>query len=279
MCCMIWWRAKIKGIVVLMRYSNSRLMLCTALFISLALMAIAVALPDEAVGHVVSVVSGDSLGVEMLLADNRTNSIDSIRLADIKAPSTVTPEGKVAWQYAVALLKNKTVYLDIEDDPAIARSIWGQLSCVVYLMDSESRPLWPPVNRMMVDAGYAVINDDPKNEFNSSEWYLASAPFSTMKVRERFLERVEAAIQSAQSQEQSQSSAPSGTNGTASAPVSQSITTTGMGANSGGREQPAESGSESENEGVSGTNSGEPKKSSVLEKDSRTGGYSIGYRK
>jgi endonuclease YncB( thermonuclease family) len=50
--------------------------------------------PDEAIGRVVSVISGDSLGVEMKTADSRLRSTDSIKLADIEASTTVTPEGK-----------------------------------------------------------------------------------------------------------------------------------------------------------------------------------------
>jgi hypothetical protein len=72
-------------------------------------------LPDEAVGHVVSVISGDSLGIKMLIADARTNNVDSIKLADIQVPSTVTLEGKDAKKYAVSPLKNKTVYIDINN--------------------------------------------------------------------------------------------------------------------------------------------------------------------
>ena len=137
----------------------------------LVLLPAAFGLPDEAVGRVVSVISGDSLGIEMLIADARTNNIDSIKLADIQAPSTVTAEGKAAQKYALSLLKNKTVYLDINDNTTGARNEWSQLICVIYLMDSEYRPVWPPVNRILVDGGYARLNDDKNNEFNSSDWW------------------------------------------------------------------------------------------------------------
>ncbi|MDD1748706.1 MAG: hypothetical protein LUO89_02420 [Methanothrix sp.] len=142
-----------------------------SLLLVLVFMQAAFGLPDEAAGRVVSVVSGDSLGIEMLIADARTNSIDSIKLADIEAPSTVTAEGKVAQKYALSLLKNKTVYLDINDNTSSGRNEWSQLICVVYLMDSEYRPVWPPVNRILVDGGYARLNEDKNNEFNSSAWW------------------------------------------------------------------------------------------------------------
>jgi hypothetical protein len=45
------------------------------------------------------------------------------------------------------------------------------LICLVYLMDENYQPLWPPVNRILVDAGHAALHDDPGNEFNASDWW------------------------------------------------------------------------------------------------------------
>jgi Staphylococcal nuclease homologue len=158
------------------------LMARLALMILLFLMPAAWGLPDEAAGRVVSVVSGDSLGIEMLISDPRTNEIDSIKLADIDAPSTVTAEGKAAKAYVATLLKNKTVFLDIEDNISRCRSQWGQLICLVYLRDESGQPLWPPVNRIMVDEGYALLDDDAGNEFNASAWWgQPSLPLSGEK--------------------------------------------------------------------------------------------------
>jgi hypothetical protein len=142
-----------------------------ALSLFLVFLPAAFGLPDEACGRVVSVISGDSLGIEMLIADASTNSVDSIKLADIAAPSTITAEGKAAQKYALSLLKNKMVYLDINDNASGQRNKWNQLICVIYLMDSEFRPVWPPVNRILVDGGYARLNEDKNNEFNSSAWW------------------------------------------------------------------------------------------------------------
>lgn len=142
-----------------------------SLIILLFLIPAAWGLPDEAAGRVVSVVSGDSLGIEMILSDPRTNYIDSIKLADIAVPSTVTAEGKAAKAYAVSLLKNRTVYLDIDDNLSQCRNQYSQLICLVYLMDDSCQPIWPPVNRLMVDSGHALLDDDPANEFNASQWW------------------------------------------------------------------------------------------------------------
>ncbi len=145
------------------------------LFIQAAFIPVAVGVPEEAVGRVVSVISGDSLGIEIIISDPRTNNVDSIRLADIISPSTVTPEGKAAKKYANSLLKNKTVFIDIDNSTASGRNEWSQLICVVYLMDSEYRPIWPPVNRIIVDAGYAKLDDDKKNEFDPTTWWQEPA--------------------------------------------------------------------------------------------------------
>ncbi|HUS75607.1 MAG TPA: hypothetical protein VMY43_06320 [Methanothrix sp.] len=154
-----------------------RLALLLVLLLTLFFVPVAFGLPDEAVGRVVSVISGDSLGIEMLIADARTNNIDSIKLADIEAPSTVTSEGKAAQKYAFSLLKNKMVYLDINDNATGTRNEWSQLICVVYLMDAEFRPVWPPVNRMLVDDGHAKVIDNMNNEFDPSVWWQQPPAF------------------------------------------------------------------------------------------------------
>jgi hypothetical protein len=157
----------------------------------LVFMPAAFGLPDEAVGRVVSVISGDSLGIEMLIADARTNNIDSIKLADIQAPSTVTAEGKAAQKYAFSLLKNKTVYLDINDNASGARNEWSQLICVIYLMDSEYRPVWPPVNRILVDGGYASLIETNNCEFDSSAWWQPPPVFPPGEKRDQLLAMLE----------------------------------------------------------------------------------------
>ncbi len=157
-------------------------MMQLALLILFCLLPAAWGMPDEAVGRVVSVISGDCLGIEMIISDPRTNHIDSIKLADIAAPSTVTGDGKAAKAYAVSLLKNKTVYLDIDDNLSQCRNQWGQLICLIYLTDENYQPIWPPVNRLMVDSGHALIAEDSGNEFNASQWWeQPSLPLSAEK--------------------------------------------------------------------------------------------------
>ncbi|NPV61636.1 MAG: hypothetical protein HPY61_03230 [Methanotrichaceae archaeon] len=149
--------------------------------------------PDEAVGRVVTVVSGDSFGIELKLIDPRANPIDSVKLADIESPSTIFPEGKTAKKYAASLLKNKTVYLDIDDSVASGRNEFNQLVCVVYLMDDQSRPVWPPVNRILVDSGYATLKDDQKNEFNSTTWWQEPV-FPKIDIRSKLIDQSQKAV-------------------------------------------------------------------------------------
>ncbi|OPY48713.1 MAG: hypothetical protein A4E49_03404 [Methanosaeta sp. PtaU1.Bin112] len=200
-------------------------------------------LPDEAIGRVVSVISGDSLGIEMLIADARTNAIDSIKLADIEAPSTVTTQGKASQKYALSLLKNKMVYLDINDNNS-TRNEWNQLICVIYLMDSEYRPVWPPVNRLLVEEGHARQNDDPNNEFDSSTWWKPPPVFPPGEMRDQLIAMLEKAEQTEEMALAEQSSNSSLIGGFQSSFAV-----------------------------------GNSKKGSVLEKDASSGRVSIGYRK
>jgi endonuclease YncB( thermonuclease family) len=209
---------------------------------ALSFMPAAFGLPDEAVGRVVSVVSGDSLGIEMLIADARTKDIDSIKLADIQAPSTVTEQGKASQKYALSLLKNKMVYLDIDNNTT--RNVWSQLICVIYLMDSEYRPIWPPVNRILVEEGYAKQNDDLNNEFDPSVWWKPPPVFPPGEKRSQLISMLEEAQKTEEMNLAEQSSNSSLIGSSRSSFVISSS-----------------------------------KKGGVLEKDSTSGRVSIGYRK
>ncbi|MDD1759583.1 MAG: hypothetical protein LUQ44_03165 [Methanothrix sp.] len=140
---------------------------------------VAVAAPDEAIGRVVTIVSGDIFGIEMDSADPRAQHIDSVKLADVVSASTISPEGKASKAFTETMLKNKTVYLDIDDNSSNGRNVWGQLVCVVYLMDSDSRPVWPCFNRMIVDYGFARLSDSSDNEFNATTWW--GSPIASIK--------------------------------------------------------------------------------------------------
>ncbi len=143
------------------------------LLLTFIFIQVAIAAPDEAIGRVVSVLSGDAFGIEIESGDQRVQRVDRVRLADVDSPSTLVAEGKAAKKYAASILKNKTVYLDIDDKIPGGRNDVGQLVCVVYLVDSNSRPVWPPFNRIIVESGHAVVNDANNNEFNATAWWQA----------------------------------------------------------------------------------------------------------
>lgn len=150
------------------------------LLLTFILIHVAAAAPDEAIGRVVSVLSGDAFGIEIQSGDQRVQRIDRVKLADVDSPSTLVAEGKAAKKYAASILRNKTVYLDIDDNTTGGRNDVGQLICVVYLEDSNSRPVWPPFNRILVESGHAVVNDAKNNEFNATAWWGAPPE---MKIR------------------------------------------------------------------------------------------------
>jgi len=142
-----------------------------ALLLALIYLNLVIGAPDEAIGRIVSILGGDSFGVEIEISDPRTKSIDRVKLADVVSPSTLTPEGKMAKNFTSSILKNKTVFLDIDDNSSGGRNAFGQLICVVYLMDSDFQPVWPCFNRMLVDNAFAIVNDEKENEFNASNWW------------------------------------------------------------------------------------------------------------
>ena len=162
------------------------------LLLTFIFIQVSVAAPDEAIGRVVSVLSGDAFGIEIESGDQRVQRIDRVKLADVDSPSTLVAEGKAAKKYAASILRNKTVYLDIDDNTPGGRNDVGQLICVVYLEDSNSRPVWPPFNRILVDDGHAAVNDAKNNEFNATAWW--QAPPEMKITRQRAVETEEEAV-------------------------------------------------------------------------------------
>ena len=93
--------------------------------------------------------------------------------------NNVTAEGSVpvgpsAKDLAVAILLNKTVWLDIDDSSEDGRNSEGELVAVLYLSGLDGSPLLSPsFNRMLVDYGIAELNDSTDNEFNPADWWPA----------------------------------------------------------------------------------------------------------
>lgn len=129
------------------------------------------ALPDEAYGIVTNIVDGNTFDIAIEKADPRIISgIERISLADVNSPEIVTSEGLLARDFTSAVMLNKRVYLDIDD--LSVRDPYGRLVCVVYLTGIYGQPIITPCfNRMLVDSGYAKVNNLTDNEFNPSKWW------------------------------------------------------------------------------------------------------------
>lgn len=138
---------------------------------------IAMAALDEAYGVVTNVVDGDTFDVTIEKADAKvTYSVERIRLADVDSPEIESESGLEARDFAFAVLKNKRVYLDIDDLSANGRDSYGRLICVAYLTGVYGQPLAAPnFNRLLVDSGHARLENFTNNEFDPQDWRSAKA--------------------------------------------------------------------------------------------------------
>ncbi len=133
--------------------------LLSSAMLSLALLSPATASPDEFSEKVIKVKDGDSLLIKR---------IGYVRLADINSHQLPTPEGKAAKRFTEQLL-GKRVHLDIDDMGSRCPS--GCHICVLY-MEFENGSINPIcLNRMLVDAGHAVLADRTNNEFDPADWW------------------------------------------------------------------------------------------------------------
>lgn len=136
-----------------------RLALISIMVIS-ALVFGGTASPDEASGIVSRVVDGDTLEVA---------GFGLVSLADVLSPDMGTFAGSYARDFTDIHLLNAQVFLD-KDETGAGRDD-GSIPCLVYLSGSSGKPnLNKSFNRMIVEAGYAVINKDPKSEFDPDKW-------------------------------------------------------------------------------------------------------------
>ena len=149
-------------------FGNVPMKLINALFV-LLFISLAASAPDEAYGRVVKVVDGDTIDVQLqdsLLSED----LIRVRLADIDCPETRGPKaseaGKNASAYAKTWLQSTYVFLDLDDKTG--KDSFGRWVAVVYL--SENNQPSRNFNKMLVDAGHAVIEDFKNNEFDPGGW-------------------------------------------------------------------------------------------------------------
>ena len=142
------------------------------IFFALALFSLvtmATCTNDEAMGRVTKVIDGDTIDVQLqdsLLSED----LIRVRLADIDCPETrgskACEAGKKASAYAKTWLQSAYVFLDLDDKTG--KDPFDRWVAVVYL--SENNQPGRNFNKMLVDAGYAVIEDFKNNEFDPWNW-------------------------------------------------------------------------------------------------------------
>jgi len=143
------------------------------LFLASLMPILAAAAPDEASGIVTNVVDGDTFDLRIDKTDPRIiYEIERVRLADVDSPEMSTPEGEPAKVFATDTLLEKKVWLDIDDKSKDGRDPYGRLIAVVYLEDLNGTiNTTYHFNRLLVDAGHAVVKDFANNEFDPGDWW------------------------------------------------------------------------------------------------------------
>ena len=134
---------------------------------------LASAAPYEASGVVIAVESSDVFDVEIIVTDPRiVSGIETVRLAAIISPPMGSAGGKAAKEFASALLMNRTVWLDIDEERDGGRDPEGRLISVVYLEDPDGEiNLTHPFNRILVDGSYAEVGGFEGTEFDPAAWW------------------------------------------------------------------------------------------------------------
>ena len=148
------------------------------LFLASLMPILAAAAPDEASGIVTNVVDGDTFDLRIDKTDPRIiYEIERVRLADVDSPEMSTPEGEPAKVFATEILLGQRVWLDIDDKSRDGRDPYGRLIAVVYLEDLDGTiNTTHPFNRLLVDAGHAVVKDFTNNEFDPASWWEEGIP-------------------------------------------------------------------------------------------------------
>ena len=157
----------------------TRLKPILALLVLASLMPIlAASAPDEASGTVTNVVDGDTFDLRIEKTDPRIlYEIERVRLADVDSPEMSTPEGPLAKAFTTETLLGQKVWLDIDNKSGDGRDPYNRLLAVVYLEDLNGTiNTTHPFNRLLVDAGFAVVKDFTNNEFDPATWWEEGIP-------------------------------------------------------------------------------------------------------
>ncbi len=110
-------------------------------------------------GTVSNIVDGDTVDV---------TSVGRIRLADIDCPELNESGYAAASQHISSLIHQKTVYVDIDD--ITGKDPYDRWVAVIYVYYNDTH--LKNVNKAMLVAGHAVINNFTNNEFDPYSWTL-----------------------------------------------------------------------------------------------------------
>ena len=136
----------------------------------LLLIALAAGTPDEAMGRVSKVVDGDTFDMTLESHDSRiSEDLIRIRLADIDCPDTrgakACEAGKKASADTRTWLLSNYIFLDLDD-----KTGKDQYDRWVAYLNEDGKP-GRNFNKMLVDAGQAVVKDFKNNEFDPLSWW------------------------------------------------------------------------------------------------------------
>jgi len=135
-------------------------MILKIVILSLLLISTGVASSDYPSGIVTWVEDGDTFEVQ---------DFGLVSLSQVDSPEMGTIEGVHVREFALERLLNVVVFLDKDDSASINAD--GSILCLVYLSGPNGKPnLNKSFNKMIVEAGFAVIKNDTKSEFDPALW-------------------------------------------------------------------------------------------------------------
>lgn len=108
-------------------------------------------------GTVVDVL--DAITLDIRIGDE----VLRVQLANLSAPSISTPEGLEARNFTSAVLLNRSIWLDLDEN---SRQSDGIVQGIIYLLGPDGRPIQPSFNEISKDSGDARTND---SWFNDSD--------------------------------------------------------------------------------------------------------------
>jgi hypothetical protein len=124
----------------------------------------------------------DRVATVTRVIDGDTIDVDGgyvIRFADVNTPEVEEAGYKQAKDFVTNLVKGKTVYLDI--DNKTVTDPYNRLVCVIYFDYNSTH--YENLNKALLVANLAVVDDFSNNDFNPDSWSLY-VPKSQIAIQE-----------------------------------------------------------------------------------------------